>query len=219
MVGNESPKPTLLYLADPMCSWCWGFSPVIEQVADDYAEQLDFRVVAGGLFPDTTEVMNPHFKAQVKDHWEHVEERTGQPFDFELFQREDFVYNTEPACRALVAARALDPSRTLAMLRELHRAFYAENRDITDADVATNVAVKAGLDAGEFRAMLDSAPMRERVRTDFNLAREIGMRGFPTLLGYDHQHLVLITEGYAAQNPVRAKLDRWLSEIETPAEA
>ncbi|MCH7478788.1 MAG: DsbA family protein, partial [SAR324 cluster bacterium] len=23
---------TLYYFGDPMCSWCWGFKPVLEQV-------------------------------------------------------------------------------------------------------------------------------------------------------------------------------------------
>ncbi|MDH5427723.1 MAG: DsbA family protein, partial [Nitrospirota bacterium] len=25
-------SPTLIYVADPMCSWCWGFSPVLEEI-------------------------------------------------------------------------------------------------------------------------------------------------------------------------------------------
>ncbi|MDB5418474.1 MAG: dithiol-disulfide isomerase, partial [Phenylobacterium sp.] len=25
-------EPHLIYFADPMCSWCYGFSPVIEEI-------------------------------------------------------------------------------------------------------------------------------------------------------------------------------------------
>lgn len=207
-------KPALLYLADPMCSWCWGFSPVIDRLAEEYAGRTDLRVIAGGLFPGTAEPMDRHFRASVREHWEHVEERTGQPFDFSFFARDDFVYDTEPACRALVAARALDAERVLDMLHALHRAFYRENRDITDDEVAIEVATSVGLDADEFRAKLKSEEIHNKTHGDFRLARELGMRGFPTLLGYDHEQLALLTEGYAPLSQIRGRLVRWLAETE-----
>ena len=27
----------LLYVMDPMCSWCWGFAPVLESLAEQAA--------------------------------------------------------------------------------------------------------------------------------------------------------------------------------------
>ena len=27
-----------LYVADPMCSWCWGFSPVIDKIDETFGE-------------------------------------------------------------------------------------------------------------------------------------------------------------------------------------
>ena len=27
-----------IYFADPMCSWCWGFAPVIEKIAAEAAK-------------------------------------------------------------------------------------------------------------------------------------------------------------------------------------
>ncbi|MFQ5523922.1 MAG: DsbA family protein, partial [Acidimicrobiia bacterium] len=37
----------LIYVGDPMCSWCWGFAPEIEDLADEYPVE----VVVGGLRP------------------------------------------------------------------------------------------------------------------------------------------------------------------------
>ena len=39
----------LVYFADPMCSWCYGFSPVIREIADHFGERLPVEVVMGGL--------------------------------------------------------------------------------------------------------------------------------------------------------------------------
>ena len=41
---------TLHYVGDPMCSWCWGMSPVMAETARwCRAEGLGFRIVMGGL--------------------------------------------------------------------------------------------------------------------------------------------------------------------------
>ena len=33
---DNDDKPILWYFADPMCSWCWGFSPVISEIKKSY---------------------------------------------------------------------------------------------------------------------------------------------------------------------------------------
>ena len=95
----------LIYVADPMCSWCWGFSPVIAELARRYNTEAGMHVIAGGLRPGATQAMDAAHKTTVREHWQHVEERTGQPFDYTFFERDGFVYDTEPACRALVTVR------------------------------------------------------------------------------------------------------------------
>jgi putative protein-disulfide isomerase len=46
--------PLLWYFADPMCSWCWGFSPVIETLRDAYRDRMKIALVLGGLRPGET---------------------------------------------------------------------------------------------------------------------------------------------------------------------
>ena len=89
----------LLYIADPMCSWCWGFSPVIELVRKNFENQLPMQVLMGGLRPGTNEPMGDSMKNEIKEHWKHVHQATGQPFDYSFFDRKGFVYDTEPAAQ------------------------------------------------------------------------------------------------------------------------
>ena len=40
----------LLYVMDPMCSWCWGFAPVAEAlVKQAQAVGVEMHLVVGGL--------------------------------------------------------------------------------------------------------------------------------------------------------------------------
>ncbi|MFP5511553.1 MAG: hypothetical protein ACLGJC_00485 [Alphaproteobacteria bacterium] len=108
--------PHLIYIADPMCSWCWGFAPAIQAIRQRYAGTLPIRLMMGGLRPQTTKSMDEAAKQKTRSHWEHVQAASGQPFDFVFFEREDFVYDTDPAARALVVVRRSGMERVLDYL-------------------------------------------------------------------------------------------------------
>ena len=120
-------KPHLVYFADPMCSWCWGFSPVIEAIQQRYGPALPIRLIVGGLRPWTTAPITAHERADIRQHWEHVRDASGQPFDFTFFDRAGFVYDTEPASRAIVVLRRRargcgQTKRTVWIFENLERA-------------------------------------------------------------------------------------------------
>ena len=207
--------PHLVYFADPMCSWCWGFSPVIEAIVQGFGERLPIRLVLGGLRPGTTEPMDREAMAETLGHWRHVHEASGQPFDWNFFEREGFVYDTEPASRAVVLMRRRGPAEALAGLRRLQRAFYAEGRDITDLDELAALAAGLGFDARAFRAGLDEVTLIHETRADFALAAQSGVRGFPTLIAGTGgaRDYMLITHGFQPAQRVLPALERWLAEL------
>ncbi|MGH6816491.1 MAG: hypothetical protein ACREC6_12385, partial [Hyphomicrobiaceae bacterium] len=59
----------LLYFADPMCSWCYGFSPVIAALAERFAGRLPIRAVMGGLRAGNTRPMRPQDKEAIRGAW------------------------------------------------------------------------------------------------------------------------------------------------------
>jgi len=102
-----SPTKHLVYFADPMCSWCYGFAPVIAELAERFEERLPLQMVMGGLRAGNTTPMRTEDKAYIRSAWTNVNQATGQPFDFHFLEREGFVYDTEPACRAVVTAHCV----------------------------------------------------------------------------------------------------------------
>lgn len=153
--------------------------------------------------------MEARFRAAIREHWQHVAEATGQPFNHDFFDRQDFVYNTEPACRALVAARTLAAETALDFLHALHAAFYRDNRDITDGQVLATIAEEQGMNAAAFHAEWESAATRERTRGDFALAQDFGVAGFPSLIGYHAAHATVLAEGCQPLDALKPRLDRW----------
>ena len=108
--------------------------------------RLGLRVVTGGLRAGHAAPMRAEDKAYIRDAWTRVAAASGQPFDFSFLDREGFVYDTEPACRAVVTARRLLPRLALPFMGRIAQAFYAENRDMTSAEEISAVAEEAGFD-------------------------------------------------------------------------
>ncbi len=200
----------LIYFADPMCSWCWGFSPVIQSVSHTFADQVPLRVVLGGLFPGTSRNMNEQTKNEIREHWGHVNELSGQPFNYDFFDRTDFTYDTEPACRAVVTARHLQPSTTLSMLEHLHRSFYTQNLDITQTETLSEVASEVGLDPATFIEAFESQAIRDETVQDFQFSRSLGVNGFPTLVACEGEARAAVTVGYRPLGDIMPLLESWV---------
>jgi putative protein-disulfide isomerase len=209
MIGRH-----LIYFADPMCSWCWGFAPVIAAIGERYGNRLPVRLIMGGLRPGTSSPMDEASKASTRSHWEHVIKASGQPFDFAFFQREGFVYDTEPASRAVVIARRRSMRDGLAMLNRLQQAFYAQNRDVTDAGTLTAIAAELGFDAADFRAQFDHASAVKEAWIDMLFTQRAGVSGFPTLLASkgNGAPALLVTQGFQPGKSVLGTLEGWSTQ-------
>ncbi len=196
----------LIYVGDPMCSWCWGFAPEIESLADQYPVE----VVVGGLRPGpSAQPLDDRMAASLRHHWVEVSERTDQPFDTAFLDRRDgWVYDTEPAAVAVTLIREIDEPSTLEYFTTVQHAFYADGRDITDFDVLTELTGDMDVDRPAFRERLDSDEAKKMAWGDFSRSRNWGIGGFPSLIGdlADGQ-LALLARGWTEASLIRARIN------------
>jgi len=68
----------LILIADPMCSWCWGFFPAFETILNTYASQIAMTLAVGGLRSEA-HPLNDEMKQYVLGHWRQVHDAAGQP--------------------------------------------------------------------------------------------------------------------------------------------
>lgn len=201
----------LAYFADPMCSWCYGFGPVMSSLVAAHPG-LTLKLVMGGLRPYTKEPVTAVQKKQIREHWHHVEAASGQPFNDSLLMREGFVYDTEPACRAVATVRSIQNAGVLHFLTALSAAFYRDARDVTKAEILADIAAENGLDRSPFLTALESDQMRDAIKQDFSLTQSLGVQGFPTLcIGYGEQ-LHMLSNGYASAEVIEERFRQLLSE-------
>ena len=196
---------SLIYVGDPMCSWCWGFTPVLEDVLEETGLHLD--VVVGGLRPGpAAEPLAGGLGIYLEREWATIGERTGQPFDPRIFGElgDQWVYDTELADMAVVRMRDLAHDRTLSFFVRLQRAFYAERTDVTDRRSYRRLVRGFDVDPEEFVGSLGEDELRRQTWRDFATARRWGVTGFPTLLFRREGRLGVITAGYRPTSDVLA---------------
>ncbi len=202
----------LIYFADPMCSWCWGFAPVIQRVQEELPYTVE--VVMGGLRAGETRGITSELREYVQHHWHQVAETSGQPFRFEGALPDGFVYDTEPACRAVVAMRELaGEAAALTYLHRLQSAFYAEAKDIKLSNLLAVYATEQGLDKTEFLEAWQSEVIQLKTATDFDRKNQCGVMGFPCLIADTGERLRMITMGYQSFDIVAQQLERRLGKI------
>lgn len=201
----------LLYVMDPMCSWCWGFAPVLDALAAQArVAGVDLHLVAGGLRPGSAQALDGGSRDYILRHWRAVAERTGQAFRFEDALPDGFVYDTEPASRALVAVRSLAPDKVWPLVRAIQQAFYVEGRDVTRPVLLVELAEAVGVPRRAFAAAFDSPAQRAATQADFARVQNLGIAGFPTLLAERNGQLALLTNGYQPLETLAPLLGRWL---------
>lgn len=201
----------LIYIADPMCSWCYGFARPMDDLlnAPGDAAPLQLAIVMGGLRPFTKEPLSAERAEEIAGHWHHVAEASGQPFAASpntALQRPGFVYDTEPASRAVVTVRTSWPAFTWRFLKAVQHAFYADGLDVSQPDVLADIAEKLGLPRADFAHAFESQAMRDATLRDFEQSQAWGIRGFPALLAEHADHLHLVSHGFVPIDTLRERI-------------
>jgi len=194
----------LLYFANPMCSWCWGFQPVTRTLAE---RGYPITLALGTLGADRARPMRDVDKATVREHWQHVVERTGQPFDFGFFDREGFVYDTEPPSRAIAVVRRHYPALAVPFLGRLQERFYASGQDITDPSVLRDAAGEFGIEPERFDRTFDDPATAAEVAAEWQQTAGLGVTGYPTLLALRPGRPAVVTIGWRPIDEILASLD------------
>ena len=202
----------LWYFADPMCSWCWGFSEVIEKIKTDYDAKLNIALMLGGLRPGTTEAISDTLRAEILHHWREVQKLTGQSFRFDGALPAGFVYDTEPPSRAVITVASLEPDKTFAYFKSIQAGFYLEQQDVTQAKTLAQLATQQGLDAGQFLAQFNSEAAKQKTQQHFQGARQAGVRGFPSLVLQHDSEYDFISRGYRPYAELQPIIDSWLAQ-------
>lgn len=213
-------QPTLIYCYDSWCGWCYGFSPVIKKIAEEYREIFHTEVLSGGMIlplePQPVKTTAGYIKAEYKT----VEEYTGIKFGSDYLwhiehpDESDWYPSSEKPAIALSIFKEIFPERQVEFTADMQYGLFYEGRDLTDDEAYRHLLEKYQIDPEPFYEKLKSAEFREKAYYDFSLCRQLQVTGYPqVLMQVSESRLHLLAKGYTDYETLVKRIELVLAEI------
>jgi len=175
-------RDTLIYVHDPMCSWCWGFEPTRKIIFETVAERMQIRRMVGGLAPDSDQPMPDSMRLMLQQTWQRIEQSIpGTRFNYAFWDECSPRRSTYPANRAVIAAREQGESFDPLMTARIQQAYYLEAKNPSDNSVLVELAADIGLDVERFAESLESDALQQQLLAEIESTRAMGINSFPSL--------------------------------------
>ncbi|MBR7636470.1 DsbA family protein [Janthinobacterium lividum] len=179
--------PTLHYIFDPLCGWCYGAAPLVE--AARAVPGLTVAFHGGGMMTDSNRrQITPAWRGYVLPHDRRIEQLSGQPFGDAyingLLNDTTAMLDSEPPITAILAAESL-AGKGLDMLQRVQRAHYVDGLRIADLPVLVTLAQELGMDGTAFQAAYArqaGAVTQWHIDASRSLLAQVGGQGFPTFV-------------------------------------
>jgi predicted DsbA family dithiol-disulfide isomerase len=155
---------TATLYSDPACPWAYSGSPALRVLEWRYGDQLDWRLVLIGLTEEASQYEARGYTPLRGALGQLRFRRYGMPFSPAPKSR---ISATARACRAVVAARAVNPGSEWAVFRALQLANFTSPLLLDDdAELETVLSRVPGIDASRIIAALDEREVTEAYERD-----------------------------------------------------
>ena len=180
----------IVYYTDPLCCWSWCLEPVIQQVRNEFGDEISWRYCMGGLIPGWKTFVDPvnHVTRplQMGPVWMHASVVGDITIDSNLWYY-DPPASSYPACVSVKAAElqgAMYGERYLSLLRE---ACMVKRINIAKKDELTKLAfqlkqLSPRFDVEMFSRDLVNGSGAAAFRRDLDEVNTRQIYRFPTLL-------------------------------------
>jgi len=182
---QSQEKIELYYFTDPICSHCWALEPVLNKFMAQYGHYVNMHTVMGGLLESWdgfADVKNGIAKASdVASHWKEVGEHSRMPIDGSLWIHNP-IHSSYPASRVYKIIQQSSQELAHDFLRKAREAVFVWNQNIGEDQVLVDIVNRLNLDGKKIIKEAGSDLAKELLDEDFNQARKLGVRGFPTII-------------------------------------
>lgn len=178
---QKTEKPVkIIYFTDPICSSCWGIEPQLRKLKLEYGQFIEIDYRMGGLLPDWSYNSGGISKpSDVAHHWDEVSVYYDMPIDGDVWL-EDPLHSSYPPSIAFKAAQMQDKDKAVLFLREMREMLFLQKKNLAKWEYMAIAAAAVGLDTTQLKTDVEGKG-KNLFEEDLKLAKEYGVRGFPTM--------------------------------------
>lgn len=210
---------SILYCYDAYCGWCYGFSPVIKKIAEDYKTFMPIDVLSGGMVLPEKPTHIRATAAYIEGAYKNVEELTGIKFGEDYLwhiknpEESDWYPNSEKPAIAMCIFKEYYPDRVAEFAADLQFALFEEGRDLTDNEAYRHLLEKYSIQAEVFYEKLASEAYKEMAYYEFALVKQLQVSGFPCVfVQTDETKFHLVARGYTDYETLKSRIENVLKE-------
>jgi putative protein-disulfide isomerase len=211
--------PVLIYCYDAYCGWCYGFSPIIKRIADEYKERLDIEVLSGGMIlpekPTHVKSIAPYIQKAYKGVEEYTGIKFGQDFLWHIFNYEDSDWypNSEKPAIAMCIFKEFYPNRAVEFAGDLQYALNFEGRDLTDDEAYRHLLEKYSIRPEIFYERLNSEEYKEKAYYEFSLVKQLQVSGYPCVfIQTGELKFHMVARGFTDYETLKVRIENVLKE-------
>lgn len=215
-------QPLLIYCYDAYCGWCYGFSPVIKQIAEDYQSKIHTEVLSGGMVLPEEPVHISATAGYIKGAYKRVEELTGIKFGEDYLwhinnpDESDWFPSSEKPAIAMSIFKEIYPDMQVQFAADLQYGLHYDGRDLTDNEAYRHLLEKYKIDADDFYKKLKSEAYKEKAYYEFQLCKQLQVTGFPqVLMQASENKFHLLARGYTDYETLQKRIDLVLHELDS----
>ena len=213
-------KYSLIYCYDAYCGWCYGFSPVMKQVAAIYSDQLEIEVLSGGMIVGEAVQPIENMAHYIEGAYQNVEQLSGIKFGADYLWHirhpdlSDWVMNSEKPAIALCIFKEYYPEKQVAFAADLQYALHFEGRDLCDDEAYRHLLEKYGINEEAFFTKLQDETYKEQAHYEFSLCKQLQVTGYPAvLLQENDSKFHLLARGYTSLEEMKERIDAALKGL------
>lgn len=208
---NNQQKIIVLYVFDPLCGWCYGFSPVMVRLYEKYKENIDFIVISGGMVVGDRIGPLGEKAAYIREAYKTVEQKMGVKFGDEYLNNvlaDDTAIQTSiPASKLLVAFNSFNQKQGILFAHELQNALFIYGVHSDNMEGLLDKCDTFGIDKAEILALANSEQTETAMEYDFEQSSKFGVTGFPTVFVIKDNEINIIAHGADSYENVCSRLE------------
>ena len=173
-------RVTLEVWSDYLCPWCNVAATRLHLLEDEFGDDLELRWKSYLLRPQPEPGRDLEKFRRYTESWRRAAEEEPRA-EFRVWASDEGPpSHSVPAHLVAKAAAALGPAEFQRVHRALLHAYFAENRDVSNARTLWALWAECGLPEAALERVTDPALMRA-VAEEHNLAVELGVGGVPAV--------------------------------------
>lgn len=207
-------KPSIIYCYDAYCGWCYGFSPVIKKIVENFKDKLDIEVLSGGMMIGEQSMPIEKIGPYIASSYKRVEELTGVKFGEDFLwhvnnpDKSDWVMNSEKPAIALCILKEYYPERQLEFATDLQYALNYEGRDLDDDEAYRHLLDKYNIQAEAFYSKLNAEEYKEMAYYEFTLMKQLQVNGYPTVfIQTGELKFIMVARGFTSYTDIEQRIN------------